>query len=102
MSISTHVLDISRGVPAVGVSVTLEAIDESGAGTRIGAGVTDGDGRVRQLVANDVILLAGSYRLTFDTGSYFAAQNLECFHPRVVVLFKTMDANRHYHVPLLV
>jgi 5-hydroxyisourate hydrolase len=48
-----------------------------------------------------VILQTGNYRLTFDTGNYFAQQQIEGFYPQVTVAFAVRDATQHYHVPLL-
>ena len=81
--ISTHVLDTSRGRPARGVPVTLE-----GEGIERHA-VTDDDGRVASF--GDV--MAGSYRLVFDT------TGLSDFFPRVSVDFTVGD--ERLHVPLL-
>ena len=98
--ITTHILDISTGVPARGVSVTLE--QETSEGWQIiGKGQTDNDGRVRDLLASDAGLQTGNYRLTFDTGNYFAGQQTEGFYPQVMVAFVVKDAAQHYHVPLL-
>ncbi|HEX8503481.1 MAG TPA: hydroxyisourate hydrolase [Pyrinomonadaceae bacterium] len=98
--ITTHVLDTSRGRPAAGVPVTLEARDEEGWRT-LGRGATDADGRLRDLLPSDFRLGAGDYRLTFDAGAYFAASGDEGFYTTVVVAFVVRDAAAHYHVPLL-
>lgn len=98
-SISTHVLDIARGRPAQGVPVTLER-KEGKTFVRLKEGTTDADGRIRDLVPEGQ-LTAGTYRVTFDTGSYFAAQGTEGFYPEASVLFVVRDAGAHYHVPLL-
>ena len=44
---------------------------------------------------------AGRYRLTFATGTWFAARGVESFHPEVSVVFEVRDAKQHHHVPLL-
>jgi 5-hydroxyisourate hydrolase len=99
-AITTHILDISTGVPARGVSVQLE--QETPDGWKIiGEGVTDDDGRLRDLLDSDVTLQTGNYRLTFDTGNYFAQQQTAGFYPQVSVAFTVKDAAQHYHVPLL-
>lgn len=94
MSLSTHVLDAVRGAPATGVPVTLAALG----GAVIARAATDGDGRIGALGGD---LTAGIYRLTFDTGAYFAAAGVGAFYPEVVVTFEITDAASHYHVPLL-
>jgi 5-hydroxyisourate hydrolase len=46
-------------------------------------------------------LIAGTYRLVFDTGAYFREQELEGFYPQVSIDFEVQDGTQHYHVPLL-
>jgi 5-hydroxyisourate hydrolase len=92
-SITTHVLDTARGRPAVGVSIVLSRAD----GERVGAGSTDADGRLNDLGSVE----PGHYRLTFDTGGYFAADGQDGFYPEVVVSFTVAQGEDHYHVPLL-
>ena len=65
-SITTHVLDTSRGRPAAGVPVTLE-IEAAGGWKMVGKGTTNADGRVSDLVTNDATIAAGVYRLILDT-----------------------------------
>jgi 5-hydroxyisourate hydrolase len=84
MSISTHVLDTERGQPAAGVRVELYDVD----GDLIGDGVTDGDGRIRELADAG----AGTYRIVFHPPSPF--------FKRVELEIELGDG--HYHVPLLV
>jgi 5-hydroxyisourate hydrolase len=99
--ITTHVLDVSRGRPASGVAVRLELESADGVWQHRGEGVTDIDGRARQLLPEDFALTAGTYRLTFATGAYFAAQKIETFYREVVIIFSLSDPAQHYHVPLL-
>jgi 5-hydroxyisourate hydrolase len=98
-SISTHVLDIARGRPAAGVPVSIEK-KEGDAFVRLNAGATDADGRMKDLVPEGQ-LSEGTFRVTFDTGAYFAAQGVEGFYPEATVVFVVRDAGTHYHVPLL-
>jgi 5-hydroxyisourate hydrolase len=100
-AITTHILDISSGSPARGVSVWLWQQLENSAWKIIGKGVTDDDGRVRDLLDSDAILQTGNYRLTFDTETYFAEQQIEGFYPHVTVAFTVRDRAQHYHIPLL-
>ena len=98
-SISTHVLDITRGRPAQGVPLVIER-KEGDAYTRLNSGTTDNDGRMKELVPEGK-LTEGTYRITFDTGAYFASQNVKGFYPEASVVFVIEDAQAHYHVPLL-
>ena len=100
-AITTHILDVSTGVPARGVSVTLEQ-EISDGWKIIGKGETDDDGRLRDLLDADAILQTGNYRLTFDTGNYFAQQtNRRILSAGYGGFYRDQDAAQHYHVPLL-
>jgi len=83
MTVSTHVLDTERGIPAAGVRVELWRGDEL-----VASGHTDADGRIRQLADTD----PGTYRLVFHPVSPFF---------RRVELELDLGAG-HHHVPLLV
>ncbi|MDB4946630.1 MAG: Transthyretin family protein [Labilithrix sp.] len=98
-SVSTHVLDITRGRPAQGVPVVLEK-KNGAAYAQVLAASTDADGRVKELVPEGQ-LETGVYRITFDTAAYFAAQGVEGFYPEASIVFTIRDAASHYHVPLL-
>lgn len=98
--ITTHVLDISIGRPAAGVPVILE-IEKSGGGWKeLSRGATDGDGRLRHLLAPGT-LVNGTYRLTFETQQYFDARKVEGLYPHVNIVFHVRDAKQNYHIPLL-
>ena len=94
-TISTHVLDTERGTPAAGVRVTLSRLDVGdGKPLRMTQALTDGDGRVRDLLERP--LVAGDYRLEFDV-----ARENGTFFTRVAVDLRITDVGRSYHVPLL-
>ena len=84
VTVSTHVLDTERGAPAAGVHVELLRAD----GTLAGEGVTDDDGRIRDLAETG----AGTFRIVFHPPSPF--------FKRVELEIELADG--HYHVPLLV
>ena len=96
-AITTHVLDTSRGVPAPDVGIVLERRAADGTWTHLGAGRTDADGRLRDLLPAGEPLTSGVYRLTFDTGGY----QPDGLYPEVTIAFHVRDAARHYHIPLL-
>jgi 5-hydroxyisourate hydrolase len=98
--ITTHVLDTARGRPAEGVPIALEVRSAPDAWTELARGVTDADGRLRDLLPGGR-LEPGVYRLTFDTGAYFRARRVEAFYPHVTVVFEVRDGEEHHHVPLL-
>jgi 5-hydroxyisourate hydrolase / 2-oxo-4-hydroxy-4-carboxy-5-ureidoimidazoline decarboxylase len=98
--ITTHVLDTARGGPAVGITVILELRHHS-EWSPIGRGATDESGRVTSLTT-DKELVPGTYRLTFDTGTYHRDQGISLpFFPEAKITFYVRDPDEHYHVPLL-
>lgn len=101
--ISTHILDLSRGVAANGVRVVLEReASPGGTWATIADTRTDADGRVKNLLPPGQPPAPGTYRLRFATGAYWISQGVTAFHPHVEVVFTVADAARHHHVPLLV
>ena len=98
--ITTHVLDTQRGQPAAGVDVKLEQQDADGNWRALAAGTTNSDGRIDDIIAPEQLAL-GAHRIQFETGRYFGDQGAATFFPQVTVEFRVDDANRHYHVPLL-
>ena len=101
--ITTHVLDLARGVPAAGVAIVLEVLQPAdGEWTAIGRGATDEQGRLRTL-ADGWTPVAGTYRLTFDIGGYQVDRGIDApFFPHAQITFTVVDPREHYHVPLLV
>jgi 5-hydroxyisourate hydrolase len=95
MSLTTHVLDISRGRPAAGVAITLARGDEV-----LATAVTNADGRTDAPLLDR--LQAGVYELRFAVGDYFAAGGEPPFLDVVPVRFGVSDPDAHHHVPLLV
>lgn len=86
-TLSTHVLDVSRGRPASGVRVTL--------GTRTVA--TDDKGRISDVSGGELNL--GTYRLLFELGAYFGSTP-HLFETVAVEI--ALKEPGHYHVPLLI
>ncbi len=93
-TISTHVLDTERGVPAAGVHVTLYRVDVGSAPIRMTQALTDADGRIADLL--DRPLQTGDYRLEFDI-----AHEGGSFFTKLAVDMRVTDADRNYHIPLL-
>ena len=99
--ISTHVLDIARGLPARDVPVKLERKEASGNWQLLLDGRTDRDGRCSEMLPENATLIVGLYRLTFDTAKYFTAQKIEGLYPAVQITFAVRDGETHFHIPLL-
>ena len=100
--LTTHVLDVARGVPARGMLVRLERLEASGT-SRVREATTGQDGRVAEPLAHGRDLRVGAYELLFSVGAYFTAAGIESpFLDVVPVRFVVTDEDAHYHVPLLV
>jgi 5-hydroxyisourate hydrolase len=100
MSISTHILDTAKGLPAVGVAVELDR-DIDGTWETLNAAITDADGRVKLLLPEGEAMLPGLYCVRFATASYFAREGLDGLYPLVEITFKVTARQVHYHIPLL-
>jgi 5-hydroxyisourate hydrolase len=97
--ITTHVLDTSLGKPVRGVPVSLLVRDGTGF-RELGRGVTDSDGRLRELLPG-YRLEAATYQLLFEVEGYFRAAGRPSFFERVTLEFHVSDPSEHHHVPLL-
>lgn len=96
-TISTHLLDVERGVPAEGVSVALFRLTDDGGSELLAEHETDADGRVRDLLDGGS-LTAGDYQIVFDVASYHGDEG---FFGGMAVGIRVDDTTRSYHVPLL-
>jgi len=99
MGISTHILDTAKGRPAAGVNVTLELMDGE-FWEELAAAKTDADGRAL-LQPREAKPVAGVYRISFDTGSYYKKEKLKGLYPIVEIAFTVARGEKHYHIPLL-
>lgn len=97
-TISTHVLDTTRGEPAAGVSVTLFRLHDNDR-TALDTAETDGDGRIASLGKG--VLQAGAYGLSWEVGAYYKKKGTAAFMVRATFDFEIGDATRRYHIPLL-
>jgi len=95
--LTTHVLDTSIGKPGKDITIKLQ----SAIGAVIAQGVTNSDGRIGDLLPPERTLASGNYSIIFDTGTYFASNNIKGFYPEVDIQFTVTD-DTHYHVPLLI
>jgi 5-hydroxyisourate hydrolase len=96
-TLSTHVLDIARGLPAAGISVDLFALD--GERKLLNVVVTNHDGRTDSPLATD--LGPGTYELVFAVTDYFEVVGVQAFFDEIPVRFRIGGSNARYHVPLL-
>ncbi|GGF00504.1 hydroxyisourate hydrolase [Stappia taiwanensis] len=105
-SVTTHVLDTARGVPAEGLVIEVFRLGTDGTRQPLTHLVTNADGRTDAPVVPPEQMAAGSYELVFHAGAYLAAAGLigedgVPFLDAVPIRFGISDPARHHHVPLL-
>jgi len=98
--LSVHVLNIQNGLPSPDVTVTLERYEGS-QWVELSEAVTNEQGRIGELYPEGEDLVDGTYRVVFETGDWFEAQDAASFFPEIPVVFTMDGALEHYHVPLL-
>ncbi|MFI0394666.1 hydroxyisourate hydrolase [Paracoccus jiaweipingae] len=98
-TISTHILDLARGVGGADVPVTLALKGGDGEWHQLAAARTDENGRVKEFAGVDAE--AGIYRLSFDMTGYGDA-GTSPFFPQIDVTFQIRDPDQHHHVPVVV
>ena len=97
--LSSHILDISTGLPAEIVPVKLEKLNQdTNEWALIDQKKTDKNGRIGNFL-QETKTDKGIYRLTFLIADYFAGKNTKSFYPFIEVVFEIKD-DKHYHVPI--
>lgn len=96
--LSTHILDISKGEPAQGVSIRLYKLTSAGEWQQVASGITNDNGRIADFLP-DTGDNTGTYMLKFYTEPYFGKQNLKSIYPFVEVIFR-IEGKGHYHIPI--
>ena len=99
--LSTHVLDLTTGKPAAGMTIRLTRWGDTP--VEITTVTTNGDGRTDAPLLAAEAMQAGAYELVFLVKDYFTARGVECaFLDEVPIRFVITDPQAGYHVPLLV
>lgn len=96
--LSTHILDINKGLPAKEVSITLFKLNPANEWVKVASKVTDENGRIPDFLSANKDN-AGTYKLKFETEPYFQKQGLKSIYPFVEIVFK-IEGNSHYHIPI--
>jgi 5-hydroxyisourate hydrolase len=92
--VTTHILDVSLGKPAVGIPVSLERMNGE-AWVSVASSSTDADGRVEGWIPVGTELPKAVYRLNFKIGK------VSSFYPEISICFNLENPAQHYHIPLL-
>ena len=98
--LSSHILDITNGLPAAGVKVTLSKQKNESQWIEIEQKITDTNGRISDFLEKENNKNNnGIYKLTFYTNPYFEQQGLKTFYPFIEVVFE-IESEEHFHVPI--
>lgn len=124
--LTTHVLDLSQGIPAAGLALQLWRLG-AGEPVLLRQAVTNEDGRLDAPLLSGEDMQAGTYEIVFMADDYFRGDQGEAedeagaevkaevhtetevkvevvrpFLDRIPIRFNVSDRSAHYHVPLLV
>jgi 5-hydroxyisourate hydrolase len=101
--LTTHVLDTSKGKPAVNLKIDLyKIINEQK--KLIDTFITNDDGRISKPLMSAEDLEQVNYELLFYAGDYLKKQNVNLkniFLDLIPIRFYVHNRYEHYHVPLL-
>lgn len=98
--LSSHILDITKGEPALDVKISLSKQHESGEWETIDDKYTDENGRIKDFLKQEEGMNHhGVYKLTYFVEPYFKNLDQDSFYPFIEVVFEIKDDN-HYHVPI--
>ena len=104
--LTTHVLDISCGLPAIGMNIELfQIIEPIGEKELIRKVITNKDGRIEGTLLEGTTLRSGVYELMFFAGDYYrnigSVEEHNILFDRIPIRFLVNDEQAHYHIPLL-
>jgi 5-hydroxyisourate hydrolase len=103
--LTTHVLDISGGLPAAGVRIDLSEASQP-APRPLTSLRTGQDGRCAAPLVSGAEFRAGRYTLTFYLAEYFRGRGITlpdpAFIEAAVIQIGIAHPDEHYHVPLLI
>lgn len=116
--LTTHVLDLSQGIPAIGLTLQLwKHVD--GTSKLLCEAVTNNDGRLDAPLLQAEEMEPGCYELLFRVGDYYRSVEINgtvggseslgisegvvpFFLEQIPIRFHIGNSQEHYHVPLLV
>ena len=98
--LTTHILDATRGGPAVGVVIELRG--EMEASKSVVVTRTNTLGRTDDPLLLGAAFRPGRYELRFNVGEYFALRGIVTCFQEVIIVISIRDTNMHYHFPLIV
>ncbi len=104
--LTTHVLDISAGLPASGLRIEVHEWSSAAPPHLVAHATTGPDGRLPAPLLTGAAFRAGRYSLTFHVASYFRGRGVvlpePAFIEEAVIRIGIAHPEQHYHVPLLI
>lgn len=101
--ITTHVLNLTQGIPAQGVKIELYDHQKQ---LLLATAFTNADGRVDQPLLAGEDMQVGVYELLFYVGDYHRELGISTadtlLWEMVPLRFHVIDTEQNYHIPLLV
>lgn len=99
--ISIHAVDVSRGIPASGLTVLLRRIDPEP--TEIASGACAGNGHFQHPVSDGEGVTRGLYEVRFGVGAYYRQSGVDVPNPafieEAVFQFGIDRVTEHFHLP---
>jgi 5-hydroxyisourate hydrolase len=96
--ITTHVLDIATGMPAVGLALELRRHEDDGWRT-LGRFSTGADGRCGTSLLEGEAMRVGLYEIVFQVADWRGGT--PGFYEAIPIRFTVTDTLSHHHVPLI-
>ncbi|XP_029177818.1 5-hydroxyisourate hydrolase-like [Nylanderia fulva] len=101
LSITTHVLDTSRGLPADNLAVSLYKF-ENDKWILLKESMTGSNGRSADLLQDErETPTPGRFKIEFRVNDYFRRNATNSMYPLIDVVFDVENSREHYHIPLL-
>jgi 5-hydroxyisourate hydrolase len=102
--LTTHVLDVALGRPAVGITYRLYEVDGDKR-TLVAEGATNADGRAPVPLLTPKTIRTGPYVLQYEAAAYHRSAGMALTDPPfldvIELRFQVSALDQHYHVPLL-
>ncbi|WP_147534826.1 hydroxyisourate hydrolase [Bacillus marasmi] len=105
IGLTTHVLDLTNGIPAKNIKVELAEIHVSpDERVIVSTAFTNEEGRIESGLLSEI--KSGEYELVFHVGTYFLMMGTPVSEPiffnKIPVRFSINSEVKHYHIPLLI
>ncbi|CAO1415399.1 unnamed protein product [Diamesa serratosioi] len=101
MDLSVHILDATRGLPAVNCRVNVFKLINNDY-VFLSRGQTDLNGRFDKFIDNSTNFNVGRYKIQFETGAYFTRSRTTSFYPYIDVIVDLLEPIVHFHLPITV